>query len=101
NITKDQGAQQVPMALDGMDADFYDRNAPGEDDHFTQPGIMFDEVFDEEAQQHTIENFAGSMQGIGSDKRDEIIQRQLGHFKKTSEKLARGVADALGVSLPA
>lgn len=100
NITTDQGAPQHPLELDGMAADFYDRNAPGENDHFTQPGIMFNKVMDEEAQQHTIANFARSMQGIGGPKRDKIINRQLRNFLKTSEKLARGIADKLGVPLP-
>jgi catalase len=101
NITTDQGAPQHPLELDGMAADFYDRNAPGEDDHFTQPGILFDKVMSEHDQQNTISNFAGSMQGISGPKRDEIINRQLHNFLKTSEKLARGVADKLGVPFPA
>ena len=35
------------MHLDSNVADWYDRNAPGEDDHYTQPGMLFRNVMSE------------------------------------------------------
>jgi catalase len=102
NIAPDPKYRQIAMELDGRPADWYDRNDPreNEDDHYTQPGILFDKVMNEQQQKNTIHNFVLSMKGIGAEKRDEIVQRQMGHFLKTSKKLAQGIAEGLGVRLP-
>ena len=33
--------EEPSMELDAVIADWYDRNAPGEHDHYTQPGDLF------------------------------------------------------------
>ena len=85
------------MVLDSNVADWYDRNE-NDDDHFTQPGMLFEKVMTPQEQQNTINNIVGHMKGICGPKKDEIIQRQLGHFFKTSQKLGEGVAKGLGVT---
>ena len=37
----DQSYKEPGLALDATVADWYDRNAPGDDDHYTQPGNLF------------------------------------------------------------
>lgn len=95
--TTDPGYAEPAYELSGI-VDRHDRNAPGEDDHFTQPGNLF-RLMDEQNQQNTIKNFAGAMNGISGPLRVSIIKRQLKHFMKTDMKLAKGIADILGFSL--
>lgn len=103
NIEADAKYRQAPLPLDGQAADWYDRNDPREheDDHYTQPGILFDKVMNDQQRKNTIENFVQSMRGIeASEQKRQIIERQLGHFLKTSRKLAQGIADGLSAPLP-
>ena len=41
----------------------FDRNAPGDDDHYTQPGDLF-RLLDAKAQGDTIKNIVGHVDGI-------------------------------------
>jgi catalase len=79
-------------------ADWYDRNAEGENDHYTQPGIFFREVLADEDKQSLISNIAESMLGIDGPKKEDIINRQLCHFFRADINLGIGVTKALGVS---
>ena len=87
------------MALESTLADWYDRNAPGEDDHYTQTGNLFRHVMSDDDRRHLIHNIVGSMQGITGPKRDEIIARQLCHFFRADAQLGMGVAQGLGVDV--
>lgn len=78
--------------------DWYDRNAEGENDHYTQPGVFFREVLSVEDKQNLMSNIAESMLGINGPKKEEIINRQLCHFFRTDINLGMGVTKALGVS---
>ncbi|KXK57506.1 MAG: catalase [Chlorobi bacterium] len=100
NITIDPSYKEPPMELDGLIADWYDRNAPGEDDHYTQPGNLF-RLMDEQNQRNTISNIVGAMSGIEGPKRDQIIHRQLCHFFRADVGLGMGVAAGLGVDVSA
>jgi catalase len=75
----------------------YDRNAPGDDDHYTQPGNLF-RLMDAKAQEDTIKNIVGHMDGIEGPKRAEIIARQVALWRKVDQKLGDSVAAGLGVS---
>jgi catalase len=46
---------------------------------------------------NTISNFVGAMSKIDGPRRNEIIQRQLGHFAKADKELAMEVAKELNV----
>jgi catalase len=81
-------------------ADWYDRNAEGENDHYTQPGDLFRLMAPEE-KKNTISNIVGAMQGIDGPKRAEIINRQLCHFFRADIGLGLGVAQGLGVDVSA
>jgi catalase len=98
-IYPDENYKQPPLQLDSIVADWYDRNAEGEDDHFTQPGILFSKVMNEEAKKNTIHNIIEAMKGINGPKRKEIINRQLCHWFRADEQLGAEVAKGLGVDL--
>ena len=99
NIYKDESYKEPPMVLESTVADWYDRNAPGDDDHYTQPGILFEKVMTDSEKQNTINNIVNAMNGIDGPKRDEIINRQLCHFFRASVKLGMAVAHGLGVKI--
>lgn len=98
-IYVDEKYKQNSMLLDGMIADWYDRNAEGENDHYTQPGILFYRVMTEKEKKNTIHNIIESMKGISGPKRSTIINRQLCHWFRVDEKLGMEVAIGLGVDV--
>ena len=80
-------------------ADRYDRNAPGNDDHYSQPGNLFRKVMNDQDKAHTISNIIGAMKGISGQKRDEIVMRQICHFFRADKELGSKVAEGLGVDI--
>jgi catalase len=99
DIAIDHSYKEPPMALESTLADWYKRNAPGEDDHYTQPGNLFGHVMSNDDRRHLIQNIVASMQGITGPKRDEIVIRQLCHFFRADMPLGMGVAQGLGVDV--
>ena len=99
NIKADENYKQPPMQLDSMLADWYNRNAEGEDDHFSQPGIFYREVLDAENKKNLVSNIAGAMKGIDGPKKGEIINRQLCHFFRADIGLGMAIATALGINV--
>ncbi len=98
NIEVDESYKEPAWELDSHTADWYDRNAEGENDHYTQPGNLF-RLMDEQNKQNTISNIVGAMSGITGPKRDEIINRQLCHWFRADVNLGMGVAKGLGVNI--
>src|SRR6516164_11177427 len=68
DMTIDQSYKEPPLSLEATVADWYDRNAPGDDDHYTQPGNLFRHVLTDTERQHLIDNIVASMQGITGPK---------------------------------
>lgn len=99
DIYPDESYKEPPLTLDSNVADWYDRNAPGEDDHYTQPGLLFTKAMSEQDRKNTINNIVGAMSGITGPKRDEIINRQLCHFFRANVQLGMAVAEGLGVKV--
>lgn len=91
---------EKPYVLKDAEVAFFDRNQglPGEDDFYTQPGILFNEVMDDTAKANTIQNIVNAMSGISGPKKEEIIMRQLCHWFRASVDLGMGVAK--GLNLP-
>jgi len=79
-------------------ADFYDRNAEGENDHYTQPGIFYRDVLSEYDKKNLVSNVVGAMKGIDGPKKSEIINRQLCHFFRADIGLGMAIAQGLGVN---
>jgi catalase len=101
NITADAKYKQLEQALETNVAAVYDRNAPGENDHYTQPGIFWRDVLNDEEKEAQVKNIAGAMGGITGDKKDEIIMRQLCHFFRADVNLGRRIAEALKMDMAA
>ena len=55
-------------------ADWFDRNE-NDDDHFTQPGILYSRIMSEHDRKNTVINIVSTMKDIGGEKKDEIINR--------------------------
>jgi catalase len=99
NIVADESYKEPAQTLDSITADWYDRNAPGEDDHYSQPGLFYNKVLNDSEKEHLANNIVGAMKGIGTEKRDEIINRQLCHFFRADVKLGMAIANGLGVNV--
>lgn len=87
-----------PYQLESNTVAHFDRNE-NDDDHYTQPGILFDRVMSEQDRLNTISNIVGAMSGIEGPKRNEIIMRQLCHWFRASVPLGMGVAKGLGIDM--
>lgn len=98
NINADPAYMRQEEPLESMMADFYDRNAPGDDDHYTQPGNLFRLMAPGE-QQDVVRNIVNAMSDIGGLRREEIIQRQLCHWFRADVRLGMAVAKGLGVHI--
>ena len=97
DIVADESYKEPAMELDSTIAGWYDRNAEGENDHYTQPGILFRKVMTDQERKNTVANIVGAMSGISGPKRDVIINRQLCHFFRADIGLGMAVAQGLGV----
>lgn len=99
NIKPDEAYKQPAWTLDSNVADWYSRNAPGEDDHYSQPGIFYREVLSEQDRKNLVSNIAGAMKGIDGPRKNDIVNRQLCHFFRADIGLGMAVAQALGLDL--
>ncbi len=99
DVFADPSYKEPSQTLESAIADWYDRNAEGENDHFTQPGNLFRVVMNDEQKKNTINNIIGAMKGISGPKKDLIINRQLCHFFRADAQLGAGVAQGLGVDV--
>ncbi|TPD66931.1 catalase [Flavobacterium microcysteis] len=98
NIVVDQSYKEPAWTLESNVAGWYDRNAEGENDHYTQPGNLF-RLLEAEQQKNLISNVVGAMSGIDGPKRMEIINRQLCHWFRADPRLGMGIAQGLGVDV--
>lgn len=98
NIYQDENYKEAPYELDSNLAGYFDRNE-NDDDHYSQPGTLFEKVMNEHEKKNTIHNIIVAMGGITGPKRDEIILRQLTHWYRCSERLATEVAKGLDVDI--
>jgi catalase len=99
NIVADPSYQGVAVELDSSIGGWYSRNAEGENDHYSQPGIFYRNVLNEEDKKNLVHNIVASMSGITGPKKDDIINRQLCHFFRADIGLGMAVAAGLGVML--
>ena len=100
-IYADLSLKEPAWELENSVADWYDRNAEGENDHYTQPGNLFREIMNDEQKKNTISNIVGAMKGISGQNKDQIIHRQLCHFFRADVNLGMAVARGLGVNVDA
>ena len=98
DIVVDESYKEPPMPLNSDIADWFDRNE-NDDDHFTQPGLLYRNAMNEQDRINLISNIVSSMKGINGEKKDEIINRQLCFFFRADIQLGMSVAKGLGVAI--
>lgn len=79
DIYLDEAYKEPSMQLDNTLADWYDRNAEGDNDHYTQPGLLYTKAMNDYDRHNLVSNIVGAMSGIRGPKKDVIINRQLCH----------------------
>ncbi|MDR6159667.1 MULTISPECIES: catalase [Chryseobacterium] len=99
-IKPDPSYKNYEYELDSAHVANYSRNE-NDDDHYTQPGLLYSKAMSPEDRQNLVSNIVGSMKGITGPKRDEIINRQLCHFFRANIELGMKVATQLNVVIDA
>ncbi len=99
DIVADTTYKEPALPLESTLADWYDRNGEGENDHFSQPGLLFNKAMNDYDRHNLVSNIIGAMSGISGPKKDTIINRQLCHFFRADTKLGTAVAMGLGVNI--
>ncbi|WP_027386990.1 catalase [Chryseobacterium gregarium] len=100
DIKPDPSYKNFEYELDSAHVASYNRNE-NDDDHYTQPGLLYSKAMDPEQRQHLVDNIVGSLNKITGPKKDEIINRQLCHFFRANIELGMKVATQLNVVIDA
>ena len=95
DISPDPSYKNPPMELDSLMADHFDRNAEGENDHYTQPGIFYREILGAEEKKSLVANLIVALKGVTGPKKEEIINRQLCHFFRADVGLGMAIVQGL------
>ncbi|MES2286467.1 MAG: catalase [Bacteroidota bacterium] len=98
NIVADEKYKEPAMQLESNTAAWFNRNE-NDNDHYTQPGLLFRNAMNEQDRENLISNIVSSMSGICGEQKDQIINRQLCHFFRTDMQLGAMVAKGLGISI--
>ncbi|MDP4270291.1 MAG: catalase [Bacteroidota bacterium] len=88
--------KEAQYSIDSNILNTFHRNE-NDDDHYTQPRWFYNNVLKDSERQALIKNIIDTMRYIGGPKREEIIQRQLGHFYLVDKEFAHQIADGLSV----
>jgi len=100
DIKPDPAYKNYEYELDSAHVASYNRNE-NDDDHYTQPGLLYSKAMNTEDRENLIDNIVGSMRAIDGPKREEIINRQLCHFFRANIELGMKVAARLNVNIDA
>lgn len=98
DIVVDESYKEPAMQLESNIADWFERNE-NDNDHYTQPGILYRNAMNEQDRKNLVNNIIGAMSGISGEKKDDIINRQLCHFFRADIQLGMAVAKGLGVAI--
>ena len=101
DVFVDESYKEIPMQLEGNTADWFNRNGEGDNDHFTQPGWLFNRAMNDYDRHNLVSNIVGAMSGITGEKKNTIINRQLCHFFRADVKLGTAIAKGLNVDIDA
>ncbi len=96
DIVAEEQYREPAITLDSNVADWFDRNE-NDDDHYSQPGALYRNAMNEDDRKNLAHNIVRSMSGITGEKKDEIINRTLGHFSYVDVRLGNAIAAELGV----
>ncbi len=101
DIYVDESYKEAPMTLESNIANWFDRNGEGDNDHYTQAGLLFTKVMNDYDRHNLVSNIVGAISGISGEKKDIIINRQLCHFFRANANLGMAVAKGLGINIDA
>lgn len=101
DIYIDESYKEPAQQLDTNVADWYDRNGQNDNDHYTQPGLLFTKVMNDYDRHNLVSNIVSAMSGITGEKRELIINRQLCHFFRANVNLGMAIAKGLNVNVDA
>lgn len=76
----------------------FNRNL-NDDDHYTQPGLLYSRAMNQTDREHLVQNIITSMSKISGEKRDEIVNRQLCHFFRANLEMGMKIAKGLQVTI--
>ncbi|RMZ60571.1 catalase [Chryseobacterium nematophagum] len=97
-ISPDPAYKNYSYELDSAHVENFNRNE-NDDDHYTQPGLLYSKSMSSEDRENLINNIVESMKNIDGAKKSEIINRQLCHFFRANIELGMKVASKLHVSI--
>lgn len=100
DIQPDENYRNYEYEIDSNQVAHFDRNEE-DNDHYTQPGLLYTKAMNEEERQHLVSNIVAHMKKIDGDRKDEIINRQLCHFFRANIDLGMKIAIGLGVTIDA
>lgn len=100
DVQPDENYRNYEYEIDSNQVAHFDRNEE-DNDHYTQPGLLYTKAMNEEERQHLVSNIVAHMKKIGGDRKDEIINRQLCHFFRANIDLGMKIAIGLGVTIDA
>lgn len=101
DVYVDESYRELPQQLDSNVAGWYDRNGENDNDHYTQPGWLFNRAMNDYDRHNLVSNIVGAMSGISGPEKERIINRQLCHFFRADVKLGMAVAKGLNVDAEA
>ncbi len=96
----DSSYKSFEYQLDNLHVAHFNRNE-NDDDHYTQPGILYTKALSIEDRYHLVNNIIKHMEKIDGPKRNEIINRQLCHFFRANIELGLKVASGLQINIDA
>lgn len=100
NIIPNSDYKNYEYELDSTQVAHFNRNE-NDDDHYTQPGLLYSKAMNDEDRQNLIHNIIEHMKQIEGSKKDEIISRQLCHFFRANIELGMKIATGLNVNIDA
>ena len=98
DIKPDASYKKFAEELDSNKVSFFDRNED-DDDHYTQPGLLYTKAMNSEDRTNLVNNIIGHMSKIDGPNKDLIINRQLCHFFRANVELGMRVASGLSVKI--
>ncbi len=100
NVNPDAAYKNFEYELDNNHVANFNRNE-NDDDHYTQPGLLYTKAMNADDRNALINNIIASMSGISGPHRDLIINRQLCHFFRANIELGMRVAQGLQINIDA
>ena len=76
DIYTDETYKEPAMPLDSALADWYHRNGEGDNDHYTQAGLLFSKTMNDYHRHNLVSNIVGAMSGISGEKKELNINRR-------------------------